>query len=149
MDTATPPVLDLKQRASFEFFTRENLRVADLDQNGHVNNLAFLALLENARNRFIAERTPFERNARSTYMLVHMESDFLGELHYPGTVDAACRVIEVRRSSVVFGQALFEGERAAATARAVTVNVDRELRKAAPFSEEARAKLLALLPPSA
>lgn len=136
---------DLRQRASFNFFTRENLRIADLDQNRHVNNLAMLALLENARNRYIEERTPLVRNERTTYMLVHLDSDFVGELHYPGDADAACRIVEVRRSSVVFGQALFDGDRVVATVRAVTVNVDLTQRKSAPFDEAARARLLALL----
>ncbi len=143
MDSPTTP--DLRQRAAFDFFTRESLRIADLDQNRHVNNLALLALLENARNRFIEERTPLVRNEQRTYMLVHLESDFIGELNYPGTPDAGCRVVEVRRSAVVFGQGLFDGERPIVTARAVTVNVDRTLRKAAPFDDEERAKLLALM----
>ena len=80
-----------------------------------------------------------------TYMLVHLDVDFVGELHHPGTVHAGCRVIEVRRSSVVFGQALFDGERVVATLRAVTVNVDRALRKASAFPEDARARFMDML----
>ena len=141
----TPPAIDLRQRSAFGFFTTEQIRFADLDLNGHVNNLSFLAMMESARQRFIAGHTPLVLNDEQTYMLVHLEVDFVGELHYPGAVEAACRVVEVRRSSVVFGQALFAGERAAATLKAVTVNVDRRIRKAAPFTDEAREKLLALL----
>ncbi len=139
------PAPDLALKSSFAFFTQESLRIADLDQNGHVNSIAFLQLFENVRNRFIAERTPLVRNDERTYMLLHLDADFRGELHYPGTVDAACRIVEVRRSTVVFGQALFEGERVAATGRAVTVNVDRVQRRAAPFAEAERELLLRLL----
>lgn len=145
MTETIEPVIDLKQRSSFAFFTQENLRIADLDQNGHVNNIAFLQLFENARNQFIAAHTPLIRNADRTYMLVHLEADFLGELHYPGTVYASCRIIEVRRSSVVFGQALFDGERVAATGRAVTVNVDRHQKRAAGFPDAERDALMRLL----
>ncbi|GLK83750.1 acyl-CoA thioesterase [Ancylobacter defluvii] len=145
MSETTEPTIDLKLKASFDFFTTESLRISDLDQNGHVNNLAFLQLFENVRNRFIAGRTPLVRDDERTFMLVHLEADFVGELHYPGTVEAACRIVEVRRSSVVFGQALFDGGRVAATGRAVTVNVDRTQRRAAAFSEAERDMLLKLL----
>lgn len=149
MADTSPSALDLKSRASFDFFTTESLRIADLDLNGHVNNLTFLELFENARNRFLQERTPLVRDEARTYMLVHLDIDFASEMHWPGTPEAACRVIEVRRSSLVFGQAIFVGERAAAIGHAAIVNVDRKLRKAAPFDEETRAKLAALLPQSA
>ena len=145
MSETTEPTIDLKRKASFDFFTTESLRISDLDQNGHVNNLAFLQLFENVRNRFIAGRTPLVRDDERTFMLVHLEADFVGELHYPGTVEAACRIVEVRRSSVVFGQALFDGGRVAATGRAVTVNVDRTQKRAAAFSEAERDVLLKLL----
>lgn len=143
-----PVALDLKARATFDFFTTESLRIADLDLNGHVNNLTFLELFENARNCFIKERTPLVRDEARTFMLVHLDIDFASEMHWPGNPEAACRVIEVRRSSLVFGQAIFVGERAAATGHAAIVNVDRKLRKAAPFEEGLRAHLEALLLPS-
>jgi acyl-CoA thioester hydrolase len=149
MTDASPPAPDLKSRASFDFFTSESLRIADLDLNGHVNNLTFLQLFENARNRFLQERTPLVRDETRTYMLVHLDIDFAAEMHWPGTPEAACRVIEVRRSSLVFGQAVFVGDKATATGHAAIVNVDRRLRKASPFDEETRAKLAALLPQSA
>jgi len=128
------------QRSAFNFFTRENLRISDLDQNQHVNNIAYLVLFENVRNQFIVQRTPFVRSEDFTYMLLHLDIDFAGELHYPGHVDAACRVEEVRRSTVVFSQAVFDGDRVAATGHAVVANIDRRLRRAVPFEEEARAK---------
>lgn len=139
--------VDLKTRASFDFFTTESLRIADLDLNGHVNNLTFLELFENVRNRFIQERTPLVRDEARTFMLVHLDVDFASEMHWPGTAEAACRVIEVRRSSLVFGQAIFVGERTTATGHAAIVNVDRKLRKAAPFDDEVRTRLEMLLPP--
>lgn len=141
------PLPDLRQTGSFDFFTTESLRIADLDMNAHVNNVAFIQLMENARNRFIDTRTPLKRGAKMTIMLVRFEVDFVSQLHYPGQVQAACRVLELRRSSLTFGQALFDGTRCAATARATIVNVDRAAQKAAPFTDEARAVLAALATP--
>ncbi|MBI3196663.1 MAG: hypothetical protein HYZ40_03950 [Rhodospirillales bacterium] len=39
---------DLADRGIYGFSTSENLRFADVDANGHVNNGAFMELLENA-----------------------------------------------------------------------------------------------------
>ena len=41
--------LDLTDRRVYGFATEEHLRFADVDANGHINNGAFLQLLENAR----------------------------------------------------------------------------------------------------
>ena len=41
--------LDLTDRRIYGFATEEHLRFADVDANGHINNGAFLQLLENAR----------------------------------------------------------------------------------------------------
>lgn len=137
IDAALPP-LDLGLRASFDFFTHEHLRIADLDANLHVNHLAILSLFENVRNRYIQERTPLVRDDRTTYMLVHLDVDYRSELHHPGVVDAACTVLEVRRTSVVFGQAVFAGDRVAAMGHAIVTAVDRASKRGLPFTEEMR-----------
>nr|WP_246185041.1 thioesterase family protein [Paracoccus aestuariivivens] len=140
-----PSAPDLRDRAVFGFFTEESLRIADLDINGHVNNVAFIQLMENARNQFIDTQTPLKRSEKMTFMLVKFDVNFIGQLHYPGKVESACRVLELGRSSLTFGQALFDGARCAATARAVIVNVDRAAQKATPFTESGRLALEALL----
>ncbi len=136
-----PPPLDLALRRSFDFFTHEHLRIADLDVNQHVNNVAILSLFENVRNRYIQEgRTPLVRDEHQTYMLVHLDVDYKSELHYPGVVDAACTVLELRRTSVVFGQAVFAGERVAAVGHAIVVSVDRISKRGRPFDAQALAR---------
>lgn len=143
--TDTRQDFDLRSRSTFELFTQESLRIADLDMNAHVNNVAFMQLLENARNQFIDQRTPLKRGASMTIMLVHFEIDFLSQLFYPGKPEGTCRVIGLRRSALTFGQALFDGERCVATAKAVIVNVDRAAQRSTPFTEEAQAVLTDLL----
>lgn len=150
MNTSTPTLLrppaaiDLTSRASFRFFQEDKLRFADIDRNGHVNNVAFLIFFENARVRFLEDHTPVRRGEHLSYMLVHLDIDYRTQLFYPGVVEGACRVVEVRRSSLVLGQALFSGEQAAATGHAVMVTVDRRINKAVPFPDEVRAQLEAM-----
>ena len=47
--------LDLTDRRIYGFATEEHLRFADVDANGHINNGAFLQLLENARVSYMRE----------------------------------------------------------------------------------------------
>src|SRR5262249_59377576 len=44
---------DLADRGIYGFATSEHLRFADLDANGHINNGAFIELLENARVSYL------------------------------------------------------------------------------------------------
>ena len=48
--------LDLADRGIYGFSTPEHLRFADVDANGHINNGAFLELLENAERIKIVQR---------------------------------------------------------------------------------------------
>ena len=47
--------LNLTDRGIYGFALDENLRFADVDANGHINNGAFLQLLENARVSYMRE----------------------------------------------------------------------------------------------
>jgi acyl-CoA thioester hydrolase len=44
---------DLADRGIYGFATTENLRFADVDANGHINNGSFIELLENARVSYL------------------------------------------------------------------------------------------------
>ena len=46
---------DLADRGIYGFSTSENLRFADVDANGHINNGAFIELLENARVSYLRQ----------------------------------------------------------------------------------------------
>ena len=47
--------LDLADRGIYGFVTSEHLRFADVDANGHINNVAFLQLLESARVSYLRQ----------------------------------------------------------------------------------------------
>jgi acyl-CoA thioester hydrolase len=133
-------------RAGYAFRTTEHLRISDLDVNGHVNNVSVLTMVENARVRFLEDRTPLVRNDARTFMLVHIAIDYLGQLHYPGSVEAGCRLCAIGRSTVTLDQAIFAGDRPTLIARAVVANVDRQAGKALAFTPEERIRLNSLMP---
>ena len=100
---------DLADRGIYGFATSEHLRFADVDANGHVNNGAFIELLENARVSYLRQ---IVRSGLPRFRLVigRIEADFKRQMFFPGTATACARLIEAHQRKVVIGQALFDGE---------------------------------------
>lgn len=140
--TIPAPDVDLMSPASFAFQTVENLRFADVDANGHVNNVAFLVFFENARVSFIQRHLPFMRREGLAVVVARLEIDFRAQMHFPGSIRAGARLLEIGRSSFGVGQAIFDQHgKCAATGRATIVAFDREAGKARQLPPEIRADL--------
>ena len=75
---------DLADRGIYGFSTTENLRFADVDANGHINNGAFLELLENVRVSYLRQ---IVRTGLPRFRMVvgRIEADFKRQMFYPGT----------------------------------------------------------------
>ncbi len=147
MNVAVPPPIDLADIKSFGFLTTEHLRFADVDANGHINNVAFMVFFENARIRYLSEQLKGLRVLTGADVVVaHMEIDLKRQMFYPGTIRAGARLIEVRRSSLVVGQAIFDQEsRCAASGHVVLVSVDKQSGRGRPFEGAARAAVTRLM----
>jgi acyl-CoA thioester hydrolase len=65
-------------------------------------------------------------------------SRYLGEMHWPGTVEIGIGLASLGRTSAVFEQALFFEGRCTATAKAVNVLVDLATRRPTPITDEIR-----------
>ncbi len=87
---------DLTDRRICGFATEEHLRFADVDANGHINNGAFLQLLENARVSYM--RT-IVRSGLPRFRVVvgRLEIDFKRQMFYPGHATACARLLEVHQ----------------------------------------------------
>ncbi len=136
---------DLTSRSTFRFFTEESLRFADLDHNGHVNNVAFTVFFENARVRFLVESLRMPRTDTMNFVLAHLSVDYRAQLYYPGRVSAAARVVEIRNSSVVIGQSLFRDDECVACGHAVMVVIDKGTGRGIPLPPELRRQAEELL----
>lgn len=133
--------LDLADRGIYGFATAENLRFADLDANGHVNNGAFIELLENARVSYLRL---IVRAGLPRFRLVigRLEADFKRQMFFPGTATACARLIEAHERKVVIGQALFDGEgNCTAVQKVIMVSLDEETHRSTPFDPAVRAAL--------
>jgi acyl-CoA thioester hydrolase len=133
--------LDLADRGIYGFATSEHLRFADVDANGHVNNGAFIELLENARVSYL-RRVVRSGLPRFRLVIGRIEADFKRQMFYPGTATACARIVEAHQRKVVIGQALFDGEgQCTAVQKVIMVSLNEETHKSTPFDPVVRAAL--------
>ncbi len=135
---------DLTKPASFAYFTAESLRFADLDRNGHVNNVAFTTFFENTRVRYLGGEVDLSRRAGVGFVVAHVSIDYLAQLFYPGDIRSGIRIVEVRKSSLVLGHAVFRDDVATATGHSIIVIVDKASGRALSFDDAQRLELEAL-----
>jgi acyl-CoA thioesterase FadM len=117
------------------------LRFADVDANGHINNGAFLQLLENARVSYMRE---IARAGLPRFRVVvgRLEIDFRRQMFYPGTATACARLIEAHERKCVVGHALFDGEgKCTAVLKAIMVSLNEETHRSMPFAPAVRSAL--------
>ncbi len=132
---------ELTDRGIYGFATEETLRFADVDANGHINNGAFLQLLESARVSYLRQ---IVRSGLPRFRLVvgRLEIDFKRQMFYPGRATACARLIEAHDRKCVVGHGLFDGEgHCTAVLRAVMVSLNEETHRATPFDPVVRAAL--------
>jgi acyl-CoA thioester hydrolase len=122
--------------AQFTWKTRHDIRFADLDLVGHVNNGAYISLMETNRTRLFAENG-LARGPLAQFVLARFEIDFLQELHWPAMVAATSGLEREGSTSMIVKQGVFAGETCLAWARAIIVAIDPETRKPTPVPAEA------------
>jgi acyl-CoA thioester hydrolase len=137
---------DLADRGIYGFATQEHLRFADLDANGHINNGAFMELMENARVSYLRQivRPNGVPGGLPRFRLVigRIEVDFKRQMFFPGTATACARLIEVHDRKVVIGQGLFGGDgQCTSVQKVIMVSLNEETHRSTPFEPVVRAAL--------
>ena len=137
---------DLTDRRIYGFATEEHLRFADVDANGHVNNGAFLQLLENARVSYMRQivRQSLREAGLPRFRVVvgRLEIDFRRQMFYPGRATAGARLLEVHERKCVIGHGLFDGEgNCTAVLKAIMVSLNEQTHRSVPFDPVVRAAL--------
>ena len=133
--------LDLTDRRIYGFATEEHLRFADVDANGHINNGAFLQLLENAR---VSYMRAIIRSGLPRFRVVvgRLEIDFKRQMFFPGRATACARLLEVHERKCVIGHGLFDGEgNCTAVLKAIMVSLNEETHRSMAFEPAVRAAL--------
>ena len=140
---------DLKRRAIYPHWTTDVIRYSDLDPNGHVNNGAINAFLEDGRVRFRDEhlKTPDE-DVLTGFVIVRYAVEYHAMLHFPGSVDVGTTITRIGNSSYTLGQGVFRdgADDCVASAEVITVRVDPRSGKSLPLGDDLKARLLEVSP---
>ena len=97
-------------------------RFQDMDINGHLNNVAFAALFENARVQLNRNVRPWaDRPANERTMVAAVEINYLREGNYPDDIIVCSGIGRIGTSSWTIEQAMFQNGGCIATCDTVIV----------------------------
>jgi acyl-CoA thioester hydrolase len=124
----------------FPYRLTDNVRFADLDPNGHVNNAVYATYFETGRVTLMKDASYWQLPEGLTWIMVRLDTHFRAELHWPGTIELGLGVAKFGRTSVTFDQVVFSNGRCVASAQSVTVLIDQSTRKPTPLTDDIIAK---------
>ncbi|MEF2554141.1 thioesterase family protein [Aurantimonas sp. A2-1-M11] len=129
-------------RDSFPFLSRDKLRYADTDRQGHVNNAVYSTFFETGRVELLhaGEAPP---PAGTAFVVARVAIDFWLEMNWPGEVEIGTHIEALGNSSIRLQQALFQDDRLCASAQTVIVLMDEATRRSTPLPPDMRARLAA------
>jgi acyl-CoA thioester hydrolase len=131
-------VIDRTDLTAYPLRTRQQLRYADTDRQGHVNNAVFAVLLESGRVEVLYNEARPLADKNCAFVIARMEIDFRAELRWPGEVEIATAVGRVGSSSLELSQALFQNNECAAVAKSVIVQMNETTRRSHPLTDSTR-----------
>ena len=123
------PLRALADRARFRLFSRDILRLSDLDHNKHINNAVHPQLFTDGRYALIHGQLQPLLGPTDAFALVKITIEYMAEMHFPGEVEVGTLVRRVGTTSLTFGQAIFYQNACAAVAEPVMVMLDARTRK--------------------
>ncbi len=118
-------------------------RFADMDVNGHLNNVAITRFFEETRIRFNGALFSGALATRPRFLVGHVAVDFLAEGHYPAPVTMAYALSTIGTTSFRSAKAMFQAGRCIALCD--TVLVHRGDAGPAPLPPQLRDRLEPLL----
>jgi acyl-CoA thioester hydrolase len=125
--------------------TTADIRYADLDRQGHVNNAVFSTFSEIGRVAFLYDPDRPLAPENASFVIARIEIDFHAELHWPGQVEIGTGVVEIGRSSCRIAQGIYSRGNLAASVAGVLVMMDTTTRRSMPLPQATRAALEALM----
>lgn len=137
-ESSKPARRTLRNIEDFPHRTTEIIRFGDLDANNHVNNAVFSTFFEAARVTLFRDPKRGLMPQGLIWSLARITIDYLGEMHWPGTVEIGIGLASLGRTSATFEQAIFFEGRCTATATAINVLVDQASRRPTPITDEIR-----------
>jgi acyl-CoA thioester hydrolase len=132
--------------SEWAFSFTDEVRFADLDTQGHLNNVAFLVFFESARVAYasaaLADHDP-GRAGEFGFMVVEVKITYRSPGHYGESIDTLLRPGTIGRSSFRCEFEMRVGERVLADGYAVMVTYDHVAGRSIAIPEPLRGRLLA------
>lgn len=132
------PKLNLNE---FPYITHDKLRYGDTDKQDHVNNAVYTTFYETGRVEIVYEPKHQILNENCSFVIAHIEMNFIAEIHWPGTLDIGTGIIKIGNSSVTFLQALYQNGKLVSTSESILVQVNNLSKKFEPLNLDAKKRL--------
>ena len=128
---------------SFEFTTPIEIRFADLDAYGHVNNALFFTYLETARVKLFQQHFGTFLGGNLMFLVVRAECDYRLPIEMNDSLQVTVHTERVRHSSFDFSYQLHDGfGEIFAAAKTVMVCYDPKIKKPVAIPPEIKAVFL-------
>ena len=115
---------------NFQFNTPIEIRFADLDAYGHVNNALFFTFLETARVKLFQQHFGAFLGSELMFLVVRAECDYRLPIELTDQLQVAISIDQVRHSSFNFGYRMHNGAgKTFAEAKTVMVCYDPKIKK--------------------
>ncbi|WP_433995849.1 acyl-CoA thioesterase [Bradyrhizobium genosp. L] len=131
---------DTPRLEDFPYRLSDNVRFADLDPNGHVNNAVYATYFETGRVTLVKDMSHGLMPPGLAWIMVRLDIHFRAELHWPGRIELGLGLVRFGRTSTAFDQVVFSEGRCVASARSITVMIDEATRRPTPLPAEVREK---------
>jgi acyl-CoA thioester hydrolase len=106
------------------------VRFADTDAVGHINNATYATWTELARLRFLEE----SGNPPANFILAHLSIDFRRQVDYTDRVHVESRVAAIGTTSFTMAQLVYANDAAAAEIKSVIVSFDYPAQRSVPMA---------------
>ena len=115
------------------------MRFADIDSFGHVNNIAQQSYFDLGKAEFFAELWRLvPEQQQVTAMIVSVQNDFLKQILWGDEVSVITFIEAVGTKSLTFSQQIVRGEELCSRSRTVMVCYDKEAQESVPVPAEWR-----------
>ncbi len=118
-----------RDAAFYKFWADEQVRYADLDPQGHVNNNSYGIYFETVRIALLSQLYPKFWEMPVTVVLKAIDIEYHAELHYPNILRLGARLLQIGNTSFTGALSVFVGDICCATARSTVVAMDKATRQ--------------------
>ena len=141
-------VASFRTRSADRFVFTSVVRYGDLDPNGHVNHMRYLAYLEECR---LAHRRQLDAEldlpSHLGWPVGGLTIRYLMSLLYPGEAIVEAAPIRIGRTSFTLGYGIFSGQDCVALAYSQSVCLDNQTGRTVPLPKAVVEKLTATMEP--